>query len=174
VPATVVNGILQQNIARGPLNPLQTNLIPHVLGLLTDERPLAGSQAPRRNTIFEMGSLHLKDTLLERESPVSLASQLVLFEVLADGLQRLANNQASHSPFQHLSLESALFPFLLPFGLGAYDGAITLCKYLRMRMRCFFSIFTLHKLYLLMMYQICQAVVLSNNFKQSQLEREIF
>lgn len=37
-----------------------------------------------------------------------------------------------------------------------------------------FSIFSLHKLYPFMMYQLRQANVLSNSFKQSQLERSVF
>lgn len=172
VPATIVDSILHQNIARAPLRTvIASKFISHVLGLLTDERPLAGSQAPRHNTIFEMGSLNLRNKLVERGS--SSSASLAPLKVRADGLPNSANgNQASRSPSQLISHELAFFPFLFPFGLGAYDGAITLCKYLCTRMRCFLLIFTLYKLYLLMMYQIRQAVVLSNTFKQ--LEREIF
>lgn len=72
-----------------------------------------------------------------------------------------------------LTLETALFPFLFPFASGAFNGAISLCSYLQWRMHCFFSVFTLHKLYLLMMFQLRRAVVLSTTFKHSQLEKSI-
>jgi hypothetical protein len=99
----------------------------------------------------------------------------VRFELLVGpaGLQN-TNNTTLRSPCPLLSLETALFPFLFPFGQNAFNGSIGLCNYLKFRMQSMFSVFTLHKLYPLMMYQLRQATVLSNSFKQSQLERSVF
>jgi hypothetical protein len=169
VSSDVVDKILQENRARGPLSPVDFNLLPNVLGLISDERPLAGSQAPKRNTIFEMGSMFLREKLLTPRSgaPDQELVDHLPFSVASDGLMPDQRALKNFFPSLHLTLETALFPFLFPFGTGAYDGAVTLCNYLRMRMRMFFSVFTLHKLYLLLMYQLRQAVVLSNAFKQS-------
>lgn len=68
VSSNVVDRILQENRARGPLSPVDFNLLPHVLGLISDERPLARPQAPKRNTIFEMGSMFLRENLLTPRS----------------------------------------------------------------------------------------------------------
>jgi hypothetical protein len=166
--STVVNPILAHHIARGPLQPVEADLLPHALALLSDERPLGGSQAPKRNTIFEMGSLHLRtaNRLEERDFDTDSEDAYPLF-MRSNGLQRL-------DTVTSITLETALFPFLFPFGKNAFTGAMGLCNYLRLRMQNRFSIFTLHKLYLLSMYQLRQAVVLSNTFKRSQLERAVF
>jgi hypothetical protein len=176
LPGSVVDDILKENIARGPLKPIAEDLVPHVLALLTDERPLAGSQAPKRNTIFEMGTLHTRQERLCPRPSSSSQPQVrsLALLVCADGLPDCSfDNLEGGSKAAAIILKTALFPFLFPHGRGAYDGVVTLCSYLKLRAQNSFSIFTLHKLYLLMMYQLRQTVVLSNSFKQSQLERAI-
>jgi hypothetical protein len=156
---TVLDSIIRENIQRGPLAPMEMNLMPQLFSLLTDSRPLEGVQAPRRNTIFEVGSLQLRDQLVRpRLTSFTL-------RVRPDG-QRVTDDTDFQS-LGALTLETALFPFLFPFASGAFNGAMTLCAYLQWRMHCFFSIFTLHKLYLFMMFQIRRAVILSTTFKHS-------
>jgi hypothetical protein len=141
--------------------------MPHLFSVLTDVRSIAGVQAPRRSTVFEVGSLQLRSGLVSDR-------EVQPFVVSADGQPVLS--EPSHSEidtFTLLTLKTALFPFLFPFGLGAYNGAMTLCNYLGWRMHCFFSVFALQKIYLLMMYQIRQAVILTNTFKHLQIEKSI-
>jgi hypothetical protein len=55
------------------------------------------------------------------------------------------------------SAEMALFPYLFPFGAGAYMGGLTLVKYLAYRSKCLFSVWTLCKPYLLLMHVLRQS-----------------
>jgi hypothetical protein len=72
-----------------------------------------------------------------------------------------------------MSLEKVLFPFLFPHGCGAYDGIGGLLPYLEQRMSTLFSIFTLYPPYLLLMYQVRQAIQLLNATKHLCLERDV-
>ena len=72
-----------------------------------------------------------------------------------------------------MTLESALFSFLIPHGNGAYDGRTTLSEYLKYRMSTLFSSFTVYKPYLLYMYDICQTVQFLKEISHTCLEREI-
>ena len=75
-----------------------------------------------------------------------------------------------------ISCEAAMFPFLFPQGTGWFDKASTtdtFVTYLRYRMSCLFSCYTLYKPYLLLMYQLRQAVVSANSLSQVALERDI-
>lgn len=53
-----------------------------------------------------------------------------------------------------ITMESAVFPFLFPFGRGYYDGYIQFSNYVKMRICTLFSIYTLYKPYLLIMFQL--------------------
>jgi hypothetical protein len=66
-----------------------------------------------------------------------------------------------------MSLEKALFPFLFPHGCGAYDGIGGLLIYLKQIM------FTLYPRYLLLMYQVQQAIQLLNATKHLCLKRNV-
>ena len=72
-----------------------------------------------------------------------------------------------------MTLESTLFPFLFPHGIGAYDGRTTLSEYMKYRMSTLFSPFILYKPYLLYMYDIRQSVQLLKEISQTCLDREI-
>ncbi|GAQ92710.1 hypothetical protein KFL_011020025 [Klebsormidium nitens] len=74
---------------------------------------------------------------------------------------------------EKVTLETALFPFLFPFGSGAYDSKISLPTYLRTRMKALFSPFTLYLPYLLLMYQVRKAVVLMNTTRTIAYDRAI-
>ena len=66
----------------------------------------------------------------------------------------------------------ALFPFLFPAGVGHYSGG-QLTHYLAYRFHCFFSVFTLYKPYLLLMFQVRQAVVIANQCSECVLSEEV-
>lgn len=70
----------------------------------------------------------------------------------------------------HLTLELALFTALFPTGVGHYTGS-SLPEYLLLRMRCLFSVWTLYKPYLLLMYQIRQCMVVATQCSAMVLER---
>ncbi len=71
------------------------------------------------------------------------------------------------NPTLNMSLEKALFPFLFPHGCGAYDGIGGLLIYLKQIM------FTLYPRYLLLMYQVQQAIQLLNATKHLCLKRDV-
>ena len=71
-----------------------------------------------------------------------------------------------------LTLELAVFAALFPHAIGAFkEGRFS--DYLRHRMSCGFSLFTLHKPYLMIMYLIRQCNLLQSSCGESVLEREM-
>ncbi len=77
------------------------------------------------------------------------------------------------NPTLNMSLEKALFPFLFPHGCGASDGIGGLLPYLKQIMFTLFFVFTLYAPYLLLMYQVQQAIQLLNATKHLCLERDV-
>jgi hypothetical protein len=69
--------------------------------------------------------------------------------------------------------KNSLFPFLFPHGYGAYDGKITIHKYLKFQMSSLFSSFTLYKPYLLIIYDFRQSLQLIKHTSNSFLEKDI-
>jgi hypothetical protein len=136
VPSSIVEDILRYHIERGPLRPIELDLMSHTLAFLSNERPLGGRQAPKRNSIFELGSLHMRESksldLTSQEPPTS--SDLFELSVGPAGLQKVGSSVVK-SLFPSLSLKTALLPFLFPFGQNAFDGSVGLCNYLKVRMQ---------------------------------------
>ncbi len=77
------------------------------------------------------------------------------------------------NPTLNMSLEKTLFPFLFPHGCRAYDGIGGLWPYLKHIMSTLFYVFTLYPPYLLLMYQVRQAIQLLNATKHLCLERDV-
>ncbi len=77
------------------------------------------------------------------------------------------------NPTLNMTLEKTLFPFLFPHGCGAYDGIGGLLLYLKHKMSTLFSIFTSYPPYLLLMYQVRQALQLLNVTKHLCLEKDV-
>lgn len=95
--------------------------------------------------LFDVGSVTLRKT--------SVQNRLLLH---ADGLPVV------EADICNLSIKTALFPFLFPFGRGAYvaESGVSFTEYFRMRMMAMFSPFTLFTPYLLLMYQVRKAFIL--------------
>ncbi|KAG2496073.1 hypothetical protein HYH03_005992 [Edaphochlamys debaryana] len=73
-----------------------------------------------------------------------------------------------------ITAEVALFPFLFPFGTAAYfGGPHTLVQYLNFRAYSFFSVYTLTKPYLMLMYTIRQTIMLYNKNNKAVLEKAV-
>ena len=71
-----------------------------------------------------------------------------------------------------LTLELAVFAALFPHGVGAFmEGSFA--EYLRYRMLCGFSIFTLYKPYLMIMFLIRQCNILHSSCQESVLDRDM-
>lgn len=68
-----------------------------------------------------------------------------------------------------MTLELALFAALFPSGVGHFTGG-SLPAYLRYRTQCFFSVWTLYKPYLLLMYQVRQCVLVASKCTTMMLE----
>ncbi len=73
----------------------------------------------------------------------------------------------------NMSFEKALFQFLFPHGCGAYDGIDGLSPYLKQKMFTLFFVFTLYPSYLLLMYQMRQAIQLLNVTEHLCLEKDV-
>ena len=70
---------------------------------------------------------------------------------------------------QYLTLELALFAVLFPHARGAYYSG-PFAEYLRYRMKCGFSPFTLYKPYLMIMFLVRQCNVLHSSCGDGVLE----
>eukprot|EP00198_Chlamydomonas_reinhardtii_P006415 XP_001695751.1 predicted protein [Chlamydomonas reinhardtii] len=74
--------------------------------------------------------------------------------VLPDG-SAAASSAAVSGQDLLLTAELAMFPYLFPFGSGAFGGsAMAFSEYLQFRARCFLSVWTLVQPYLLLMFAV--------------------
>ncbi|MCO5551949.1 hypothetical protein L7F22_005456 [Adiantum nelumboides] len=80
---------------------------------------------------------------------------------------------ASSSDIHDVTIETTIFPFLFPHGHGHYNDEVGFSEYIKMRIDTLFSIYTLYKPYLLMMYQLKQAIMIANSTNSTMLQRDI-
>lgn len=71
------------------------------------------------------------------------------------------------------SIEAALFPFLFPKGTGYFQGLTDFHQYLKQRMQCMFSLYTLYTPYVLIMFQLKQSLLLLNAVTVVSLDNDI-
>jgi hypothetical protein len=69
--------------------------------------------------------------------------------------------------------EALISPFMFPNGVGFHKGQLYLSQYLNMRCAAFFTMFTLFKPYILIMYQIKYALPLADYCQSSVLESSL-
>jgi hypothetical protein len=72
-----------------------------------------------------------------------------------------------------ITLETAMFPFLFPFGQSSFDNAMKLSVYLRQKTSQLFSLFTLYKPYIIVMYQVQQAAVILQAAREACFDKDI-
>ena len=139
VPKSYVQHIVDGAITRGPRLVSETNPLPFVLSTVVDVpvSMVVEGEAVAATVPVKTGDLRLRSTYLEARFPLMV----------------LPGDISSDSE-PGMTVEKAMFPFLFPHGDGAWDGKMTLNGYLRMRMLQAFSVFTLFKPYLLLMFQI--------------------
>jgi len=72
------------------------------------------------------------------------------------------------------SIEAAMFPYLFPQGIGFLNTKdFELMSYMSWRMHCLFSLFTMSKLYPIVMYMLRTSYAIKNQVCASFLEKEI-
>jgi ATP-dependent exoDNAse (exonuclease V) alpha subunit len=72
-----------------------------------------------------------------------------------------------------ITLETALFPFLFPFGKGAFNSLMRMPDYLHMQLAKLFSLFTLYKPYLLTMYQLSQSAIYLQAAREACFDKDL-
>jgi len=126
----------------------QQNPIPRIMSIVVDVEPIQ-VLSQRQSGVYVGGSIQLRNTL-----------QTKSVYMRPDGTALLQSDKL-------ISMESALLPYMFPYGTGSYvtpSKTFTFPDYLRFRMKTLFSPWTLVKPYLLLMYQVRQ-VSLYSNFK---------
>lgn len=68
-----------------------------------------------------------------------------------------------------MTIESGIFTSLFPCGVGYFTGR-SMAEYMRVRMKCFGSVWTLFKPYLLIMFQVRQSVTVAKQCSPMMLE----
>ena len=173
ISGDVMRRFLKDAQQRGPAGEhVLEELLDETLGLMEDTTRLSTDHLAEQPAC-NIGSLYLRqDADVEARPPEDLV-------VGPNGLQDLATNVTTPAVEGFpLTAESANFPFLFPtgdgwFGKSKHGKGVTLATYLHYRMLCSFSVFTMYKPYLLLMYQLRQAVVACNSITVKQLERDI-
>eukprot|EP00798_Chlamydomonas_sp_ICE-L_P006763 gene6763-2640_t len=142
LPSSAIENIIQRQVARGPTIVQQENPMPNLMSLVVDVEPHQ-TQQHANQSVYDGGSIVLRNTL-----------QVKQLLVRPDGSALL-------QPDKNMNLESCLLPFMFPYGTGSFlasTRSFTFPDYLRYRMKSLLSPGTLIKPYLLLMYQVRQAV----------------
>ena len=127
--AEAVAGILKKAIERMPLGEaMEQDWVPAALTAVTSAGPPLKAPSASHN-IYIAGEMVLRDTLEPRRL-----------------LTRPDGTPPGSAAAEQITAESAMFPFLFPFGRGFFTGAAwNLIDYLKMRCSQLFSIYTLYK-----------------------------
>ena len=147
--ASSIATIVSRPIAQSPIQSMYTDSLKSLMSTVT---AMNVTPASRRAATTSCG------TLRPRDHPTLLRPLVMQPDGTAD------------PSGEDCSLEQGLFPHLFPFNTGAWDGAVSICAYLRLRCNQLFSPFTLCKNYLLLMYHVRQAHVVSNCSKLKLLK----
>ena len=146
-----------QNQNRAPNGPSAATF--HGLHALTNDSIIA-LQKPDKHTAFPLGALFKRDS--ERELALNVHS---------DGTQHSASETVP------CSFEAAVFPMIFPKGIGTRSSSnnqgLHLSDYLRYRMKHMFSIFTMYKPYVPIMYMLLRSHQLLSSMKDRVLEDDI-
>ena len=149
-------------------------------------------QQPRQaRPVFKVGKVTLRDTGLDVDLITNAAGLPIkaIGRRWGDDLDSSSGEEGSDDtptvpqPFDtpapetpslelYLTLELAVFAACFPQGHGAYQEG-QFAEYLRYRMSCGFSLFTLHKPYLMIMFLIRQCNLLHGACGENMLERDM-
>ncbi len=140
--------------ARGPLELLCAEHADVCRAYISAVMPIVAPPAAHRAppTSYTVGTLHPRlQTAVGASTSDGAGPQVT---ILPDGSTAPSSAQLVDSDLA-ITAELALFPYLFPFGTGSFTGlTMTLAQYLEYRSRCFMSVWTLTKPYLLLMSTI--------------------
>ena len=148
LPSSSVAGVISRPVAQSPIQSMYTDPMKSLMSTVTAMSVTPTSQHTKTTSC---GTLRLRDHR-------TLSRPLVMH---------------CRPPSENCSLEQGLFPYLFPFNTAAWDGLVSICAYMRLHCSQLFSPFTLCQNYLLLMYHIRQAHVLSNNCSSTMLQRDM-
>ena len=129
------------------------------MGVLENTYSISRRKAYTTKDTHEFGSIKLRGDML------GLVERTASF-----GYNGLPSR---YSEIIDVTMETSVFPFMFPFGHGNYKGEMRFNKYIRMRIGTQFSIFTLYKPYLFIMYQLKKAIMIGNSTNSTILQRDI-
>jgi hypothetical protein len=164
LPGTAVRQILHNYAARGPTNTLLGGV---------DVMPVTLSTFVANNPAFTLpmqGSFRIDKFICHAGSLTQRGTGTsVPYNVLASGEEFLPTSDTCVP-----SIEAGIFPYLFPHGTGLFAAPlINYCNYLRFRMKQGFTLWTLYKPFLLVMFQIRQAHILANKCSSVFLEADL-
>ena len=110
---------------------------------------------PAPDHIFEAGPLVPRDATYDVQ----------IMAALSDGTYPIEHGTSS--------VEAALSHFWCSHGIKVYTPGMTLCRYLNPRAQIHFSLFTMFKPYLILMYQMLQITQLIKATKDVNFEKEV-
>ena len=129
----------------------------------------AVSHVTQPSTTFDLGLLHHRDPIVSPTTRVTAASSMEIPTIV--------------SPFPDgklVTVEYAVFPYLFPDGIGYFSpvpkkqqDSETFNEYLEKKCSQLFSVFTLFKPYLLLMYHLRQSMVLKRLCSDTVLEKDV-
>ena len=142
IPSRVIADMLRDQVDRSPI--VNTGDPSSYRFASLQPADITLSQLQNHERIFTLGTQYVRNELEER-----------VFTVDSVGMATIDNGDDDSAEISS-TFEYAMFPFLFPMGAGFYTrrGRNQFSNYLRYRMMCLFSIFTLHPQYLLLMHQL--------------------
>ena len=165
-----------------PLSMLPSGCLGNMIRHQMERSPVVNVRDP---TSFRFASLQNADITLAQLQPTELLNlgtrylrnemEPRTFTVDTVGIAAINDDNDDQELFS--TFEYAMFPFLFPIGHGFYRGrrtrGFTLQQYLRYRMTCLFSVFTLHPQYLLLMHQLHTAHRIMSSITETVIIKEI-
>ena len=169
VPPEAIAHITERAAGRNPTNMgVHADVMPRVFNLVAavDADPQIAADVLRasaagRPATFKVGQVTVRGSGED-------------VDVLTDGRGLPVKRSGAALPdgVMELTVELAVFAALFPMGRGAFSGG-DFSEYLRYRMLCGFSAFTLYKPYLMVMYLVRQCSLLQSSCKEGVLERDM-
>ena len=174
LPSTAIDHIASDERGRNPLLSEEFDGIVQeasylvIAGDVDHDETLEKMHREGKDIRFAIGDVMPRDSRHPVKMLVSSEGLPVKPSMMVD-----VSEEASRTLTLQLTLELAIFVALFPDGRGYFDGNGGLADYLYDRMKASFSIFTLYKPYLPIMYLVRQCDMLKRNVKTQVLEKSL-
>ena len=155
-----IGAMLRDQIDRSPIIRTGASSTYRFASLQPADITLSQLQPDRQYTL---GTQYLRNELEPRDFTVNSVGVAALDDMESDYEEMFS------------TFEYAMFPFLFPMGLGFYGRRNNqrLGPYLKYRMSCLFSVFTLYPQYLLLMHQMHTAHRIVSNISETVISKEL-